>query len=218
MKKIEMDNVILNFGKTEILKSVYFKAEKKQITGILGSNGSGKTSLLRILFGELKPQSKLIRIDDKPILKPLYTQNNIRFLPQFHIIPSAFSLQKAFNYFNVALDSFLNHFPEFKEQKQIKFKILSGGERRLIETYILLKSKVDLVILDEPFSHLAPLYIQKIKTLIIEEKKNKAIIITDHLFKDILEISDKNYFLKDGWCKLLKNKEDLIFHKYTNAM
>ena len=55
----------------------------------------------------------------------------------------------------------------------------------MIETYIILKSKVKITLLDEPFSHLAPLYVQKIKALIEIEKQHKIIIITDHLYKDI---------------------------------
>ncbi len=65
MNILEIDNVELNFGVVEVLKAIYFKAEKGKITGILGSNGSGKTSLLRIIFGELIPNNKLIRLDQQ---------------------------------------------------------------------------------------------------------------------------------------------------------
>ena len=50
MKLLEIDNIELNFGIHEVLKAIYFKAEKGKVTGILGSNGSGKTSLLRIIL------------------------------------------------------------------------------------------------------------------------------------------------------------------------
>ena len=218
MKYIEIDNVELNFGKTEILKSIYFKAEKGKVTRILGSNGSGKTSLLRILFGELQPNNKLIRIDSKPILTPIYKKGLIKYLPQFHVMPNLFSLKKGFYFFDVSLVAFLNDFPNFKDLENNRFSEFSGGERRVIETYIFIKSKSEIILLDEPFSHLAPLYIEKIKELITLEKKNKTIIITDHLYKDILNISDDIYLLKDGWSKLIKNHEDLIFHKYTNSI
>ena len=51
--------------------------------------------------------------------------------------------------------------------------MFSGGERRLIETYIILKSKANIILLDEPFSHISPLYIEKIKKIINSEKKRK---------------------------------------------
>ncbi len=218
MNCLEIDNIELNFGATEILKAIYFKAEKGKITGILGSNGSGKTSLLRILFGELKPKSKLLRIDNKPILTPLYKKGIVKYLPQFHIIPENISLQSGFRFFNASFTDFLSDFPNFKLQKHHCFAEFSGGEKRLIETYIILKSDAKIVLLDEPFSHLAPLYIQKLKEILEIEKQHKIIIITDHLYNDILEVSDTLYLLKDGWSRLLKSPEELIQHKYISAL
>lgn len=218
MNTLEIDSVELNFGFSEVLKAIYFKAEKGKITGILGSNGSGKTSLLRIIFGELIPSNKLIRIDSKPILTPLYRKGFIKYLPQFHIIPNFVSLQSGFHYFNTSLTEFLTDFPQFKTKEKHHFSEFSGGEKRLIETYIILKSDAKIVLLDEPFSHLAPLYIQKLKELLEIEKNKKIIIITDHLYKDILDISDDIYLLKDGWSRLLKSNEELIHFKYTNTL
>ena len=218
MDCLEIDNIELNFGATEILKAIYFKAEKGKITAILGSNGSGKTSLLRIIFGELQPKNKLLRIDHKPILNPLYKKGVIKYLPQFHIKPENISLQNGFNFFNASFDDFLIDFPHFKSQKHHYFSEFSGGEKRLIETYIILKSDAKIVLFDEPFSHLAPLYIKKLKDLLEIEKQHKIIIITDHLYKDIIDISDALYLLKDGWSRLLKSPEELIQHNYINAL
>ena len=218
MDYLEIDNVELNFGASEILKAIYFKAEKGKITGILGSNGSGKTSLLRIIFGELKPNNKLLRIDSKPILTPLYKKGYIKYLPQFHIIPENISIKNGFNFFNASFDDFLIDFPHFESQKHHCFSEFSGGEKRLIETYIILKSDAKIILLDEPFSHLAPLYIQKIKELLEKEKRQKIIIITDHLYRDILDISDSLYLLKDGWSRLLKTPEELIKYNYINTL
>ena len=218
MNYLEIDNVELNFGSKEILKAIYFKAEKGKITGVLGSNGSGKTSLLRILFGELKPKNKLIKIDNKPFLKPLYKKGLIKYLPQFHIIPQNLSLQSSFNFFNAFLVDFLIDFPNFKTKEKLNISEFSGGEQRLIETYIILKSDAEIVLLDEPFSHLAPLYIQKLKEVMETEKHNKMIIITDHLYKDILEVSNTLYLLKDGWSRLVKSPKELIQHNYVNSI
>ena len=218
MKLLEIDNVALNFGLHEVLKAIYFKAEKGKVTGILGSNGSGKTSLLRIIFGELKSNNKLIRLDKKPYLTPLYKKGFIKYLPQFHIIPKAITLEKAFNYFDASLTNFLIDFPDYKSQKKNRFSSFSGGEKRLIETYIILKSDAKITLLDEPFSHLAPLYIEKIKNLIETEKQHKIIIITDHLYQDILDVSDDVYLLKNGWNKKIESLDELIHHKYINAL
>jgi ABC-type multidrug transport system ATPase subunit len=218
MNILEIDNVELNFGVVEILKAIYLKAEKGKITGVLGSNGSGKTSLLRIIFGELIPNNKLIRINGKPILKPLYQNGYIKYLPQFNIMPKSISLKMAFASFKVCIEEFFIDFPNFKPQENLNFLNFSGGEKRVIETYIILKSPSKVVLLDEPFSHIAPLYIEKLKELLEIEKQRKIIIITDHLYKDILDISNDIYLLKDGWSRFIKSHEELIHHKYINSL
>lgn len=218
MNVIEIDNIELNFNNTEILKAVYLKGQKGKVSGILGRNGSGKTSLLRIIFGELIPNNKLIRIDRKPILKPLYKKGLIKHLPQFHFIPNSTFLKKVFRYYKVSFNAFLMEFSNFKEYKNCRFFELSGGEKRIIETYLVLKSPSEIVLLDEPFSHIAPLYIESIKNIILQEKENKIIFITDHLYKDILDISDTLNLIKDGWCKQINSPEDLIRFKYISSL
>ena len=218
MKVLEIDNVELSFKNKAILNAVYFKAEKGKITGILGSNGSGKSSLLRILFGELKPTNKLIRIDSKPILKPLYAVSNISSLPQFSFVPSSFSLRKIFRIYNLDLESFCTLFSSFEKLVNFRFSKFSGGERRLIETYITIKSNVDIVLLDEPFSHLSPIYNEVLKKVILAEKENKIIVLTDHLYKNILELSDDVYLLKDGWSKKISSPEELIHYNYIYSL
>lgn len=218
MDYLEIDNIELNYNSKQVLNAVYFKAPKGKITGILGRNGCGKTSLLRIIFGELKPTNKLIRIDSKPILKPLYQKGFIKYLPQFNITPEYLSLKETCTFFNISLNSLFTDFPFLKSKENLSFHEFSGGEQRLIETYIVLKSNAKIILLDEPFSHLAPLYIEKIKEILEQEKRDKIIIITDHLYKDIIDISDSLYLLKDGWSRLLKSPKELIQYKYINTL
>ena len=70
--------------------------------------------------------------------------------------------------------------------------------------------------LDEPFSHIAPVYINRIINLIHKEKQYKAIIVTDHMHKYIIDITDTLYLLKDGWSKEIKNLSDLELYRYLN--
>ncbi|SHF47767.1 ABC transporter [Salegentibacter echinorum] len=91
---------------------------------------------------------------------------------------------------------------------------LSGGEQRVIEIYACLKTEANLLLLDEPFSHLSPVYIEKIKALLLTEKLNKAIIISDHMYRHILEMSDELYLLKNGSTQLIKNKKALEDYAY----
>jgi len=216
MNILEADGIELYFDKKTILNNIYFKAEKGKITGILGSNGCGKTSLLKILFGTLKPKYKAIRIDNKFQSKPLYRTGKVQFLPQFNFFPKSMYVKKAFHYYGISFDKFATIFESFKKYQSSSFNQLSGGEKRVIETYLILMSSSKIIFLDEPFSHIAPLYIEKIKQLIIQEKQHKAIVITDHLFKHIVDLSDHLYLIKDGFSKKIENLEDLEFYKYAS--
>lgn len=211
---LELDNVELYFKEKRILNGIYLKAQTGEVTGILGSNGCGKSCILNIIFGTLEPKYKLIRLDSKPVLKPLYVTKCIHFLPQLPIAPNNLKLKTAFKLFQVNWNEFVSHFETFSIYKNFKFRQLSGGERRVVETYMLLKSPTEIVLLDEPFSHVAPLYIEKIKELISEEKHRKIIIITDHLYRDIIETSDHLYLIKDGHSKLITDLKELEDYKY----
>ena len=213
---LEIDNVELYFKNKTILKGIYLKAETGKVIGILGSNGCGKSCLLQIIFGSLKPKYKLVRIDNTPILKPLYQTSLVKYLPQHTLIPKNLSMKHIFKLYGVNWLDFVNLFDEFLHYETFKSKQLSGGQRRLIETYIVLKSDGKIVLLDEPFSHLAPLHIEKISNIINEEKQKKAIIITDHFYRNIIESSDDIYLLKNGTTKHIDNILELEDYKYLN--
>ena len=172
----ELDNVELYFKTKRILNGIYLKAETGKVTAILGSSGCGKSCLLNIAFGNLKPKYMLVRLDGKPLLKPLYTTGIVMYLPQYNFIPSEIKLSFVFKLYAINWNLFTKGFETFSIYKNSKFSDLSGGERRIIETYIILKTKSKIVFLDEPFSHLSPLHIDTIKQLIEEEKKKKLLL------------------------------------------
>lgn len=212
--KLEIDNIELNFDGKKILWGVYLKAEKGKITSILGRNGSGKTSLFKIIFGNLNPKYATIRINSKYSKRPLYKSRNITFLPQHAMLPKNMRLKQAFLCFGVEWESFTSIFKSFSSYEANKISSLSTGEVRIVETYLVLKRKSDIVLLDEPFSFIAPVYIEKIKQLINQEKEKKILLITDHYYKEILEISDNLYLLKDGISKKVRDKNTLLQEGY----
>ncbi|MDO1499916.1 ABC transporter ATP-binding protein [Winogradskyella maritima] len=212
----ELDNVELYFKNKRILNGIYLKAETGKVTGILGRNGCGKSSLLNIAFGSLKAKYQLIRLDNTPVLKPLYQTKRVKYLPQYHFVPNSFRLAKVFKLYQLQWEDFAKRFPTMAQFEKHRFKNLSGGERRLIESYIILKSDSQIVLLDEPFSHLAPLHIDVVKELIEEEKQNKAIIISDHMYRHIIDMSDDLYLLKNGTTKLITNLTELEDYHYLS--
>jgi ABC-type multidrug transport system ATPase subunit len=198
VNKLEVDSVILEFGSRSILSDIYMCFETGQVTGILGRNGAGKSCLLRIIFGTLTPQYSNVRINGQTVFDAFKHSEMIKFLPQKSFIPKYLSLQKVLNIFNCDPQLFLNDFPEFSDYLYAPFRKFSFGQKRLIETYLILKSDSEFIMLDEPLSYLMPLYVEKLKEIIAIEKKRKGIIITDHLFNDILNIADTLYMIDDG--------------------
>lgn len=194
------------------------KTEVGKTTAIFGSNGCGKSCLLNIVFGNLKSKYKLVRLDNKPILKPLYKTDLVKFLPQYHFIPNGMRLPNIFKLYDLNWEAFTSKFESFSKYRGKKIGHLSGGERRIVETYIILKSESKLVLLDEPFSHIEPIYVEHIKQIILEEKKHKAIIITDHLYEHIIDAADSIYLLKNGTTKKIEHLAELEDYKYISQL
>jgi len=208
INSLEIDSVRLLYGDREILNNVYLKAETGRITGLLGRNGSGKSSLLNLIFGMVKGD-KSLRINKEPIIGNKRKPKDIRMLPQFNFTPKHMRIIQAFNEFRVDFDEFSNIFKEFGHSPMQRFNELSGVNARIIETYLILKSDSRFCILDEPFLFLSPKYIDILMNIIRIEKDNKGIILTDHLYKNVIELSDELYFAKDCVIHKIDNLEKL---------
>ena len=213
---LEVDNVELYFKDKRILNGIYLKAETGKVTGLLGSNGSGKSCIMQIGFGTLNAKYKLVRVDGKPILKPLYKTNLVSYLPQHFFIPNGLRLKTLFQLMTLDWNTFTDIFEGFYGFENMKIQQLSGGERRVIETYFILKSDHEIILLDEPFSHLAPIYVEQFKILIHQEKKHKVILITDHLYEHITELSDTIYLIKNGCSTQIESIDQLKDYNYLS--
>lgn len=215
--KLEADSIFLEFGSRRILSDIYLKCETGKITGLLGRNGNGKTCLMNIIYGNLNANSKSIRFDDLTVQAAYKRPDLLLYLPQFNFIPPTLTLKRVFADFDLDFFEFENRFPDFKSSYKSSLKSLSGGNRRLVEVYIVLKAKSKFAMLDEPFSHLSPIMIEAIMELMNEEKKNKGLLVTDHMFRNIIEISDNLYVLTGGKTHLTKAVEELEFLGYARA-
>jgi lipopolysaccharide export system ATP-binding protein len=144
-------------------------------------------------------------------------QKTIRLLFSFYknfafaslTLSVSFSLKRIFQDFNLEFDLFEKAFPAFSFKYNFKLSSLSVGERMLLEVYMVIRAKTQFVILDEPFSHIMPLHIEKIQEILLEEKQNKGILISDHMFRQITDISDDLYVLKDGKTHLTKSLNEI---------
>lgn len=211
---LEADSIELSFDGRKILSSIYLKCETGKITGLLGRNGQGKTCLMKIMYGSM-PCEKSVRFDQVAFSEAYQQPNLVRYLPQFNFIPKSLSLKRIFQDFELVYSAFGKMFPEFVSKYTTAVGSLSGGERRLVELYVILKSRSQFAILDEPFTHLNPIQIDKVKDLLREEKKHKGLLITDHLYQHIVDICDNLYVLSDGKTHVTKNRGDIDTFGYA---
>ena len=210
MKQVlEVDGVILEFGRHRVLQDVYLKCETGQVTGLIGRNGTGKTCLMNIIYGKLKPTYQSVRINRKVYLKPYRKPSEMMYLPQYNFIPRSLSLKRIFKDLKIDFSEFTNIFPTFKKYYRSNLKKLSTGEQRIIEIYTILTSDTQFCMLDEPFSQVMPVHIESIKRLINKEKKKKGLLITDHLYKHIVEICDTIYLIANQKTYLTTSISDI---------
>lgn len=206
---LEADSIQLHFGLRSILSDVYLKCETGTITGLLGRNGQGKTCLMNIIYGTLRPYHKSVRIDGRPVPKAFKRPDLVAYLPQFHFVPSHLKVRRILADFQLDFEAFAQQFPGEGKVRDQAFGSLSGGQKRLIEVYCILRSKARFALLDEPFSHIMPLHVEQIKLLMHKEKARKGLLISDHLFRSVTEISDRVYVLRDGKTHLITGDEDM---------
>jgi lipopolysaccharide export system ATP-binding protein len=206
---LEADSIVLEFGLRRILSDIYIRCDTGNITGLLGRNGQGKSCLMNIIYGNLPALNKSVRFDRLPVPYAFKKPGLLTYLPQFNFIPGRLTVKQVFADFKLDFSHFDNLFPGFDSTYKIAFKNFSGGDRRLIETYVMILSDAQFTMLDEPFSHLSPVHTEKMKIILKEIKARKGLLITDHQYEQITDICDHLYLLADGKTHLIKDSSDL---------
>ena len=218
LHKLEIDSVNKSFGHKMVLSDIYMKCETGDILGLLGSNGSGKSTLLKILFGTVHTEQKFIRIDGKIYDCPYKKRGVIAYLPQDSFIPGNMSLASAAKLYLRTDDKaqlFLDD-PALYLLQNNKVSQLSGGELRYAEIKLLLSIDVKFVLLDEPFNGISPLNIELVKEMIRKSAQHKGIILTDHDYRNVLDVANRRYLLSDGGLRIIRDKNDLTLRGYMS--
>jgi len=208
---LEIDSVIKSYGGEHILTDVYLKCQTGDIIGMLGRNGSGKSTLLKILFGTLQAERKSIQIDGKFYNQPYKTFHEICYLPQHSFLPRHLRISKVIELYleKKQIDTFMDD-SILSNLENEKISHLSGGELRYLEIKLLLHVDCKFVLLDEPFNGVAPIMVTEIKKLIKETSKTKGIILTDHDYRNVLDVANQFCLIYDGGIKKIKDKKELV--------
>jgi ABC-type branched-subunit amino acid transport system ATPase component len=211
---LEFDGIQFGYDERQLLSGIYVKCEIGKITGLLGRNGSGKSTLLRLVFGSKQTEIMSVRIDKIALSLPAFTSRKIAYLPQQKFVPNDLTLKRILTINRVNKNDLLHFFPELKDDLSLKPDELSGGRLRLFEILLVLNSPATFCLLDEPFTGLTPVLVERVKDYIHQIKSKKGILITDHLYRQVMSLSDSLYILNNGKTYSVKNEEDMIKHGY----
>lgn len=199
------------------LKSVDLEIPTGKIIGLLGPNGSGKTTFLKIVAGILKQSSGEILIDGK---KPgVETKSIVAYLPDKDFLYKWMKIKDSFDYY----EDFYKDFDREKANRLLDFmgldeksKIssLSKGMHEKLYIVLTLARRAKLYILDEPLGGVDPIAREKILDAILENySEDSSMIVTTHLVSDIERLFDDVAFISNGEIILQGNAETLRTEK-----
>ena len=214
---VEMKGLTKLYNRKKALNNVTLNLESGKIYGMLGPNGSGKTSLIKILSGILRESSGDVLIDGYRI--GVHTKSVVAYLPDRNFLYKWMSIQDAINLFKDFYEDFDEHrayelLDFMKLDRNMKTTELSKGMAEKLNLTLILSRKAKLYILDEPIAGVDPVARDQILNAIINNYDEKStMLITTHLVRDMENIFDDVIFLKDGEVRLIGNAENLRAEK-----
>ena len=214
---LELKNIEKSFGEKKVLTGVSFKAEGGKAFGLLGRNGAGKTTSIRILMDVFPANSGEVLIDGKPID---YSKVGIGYLPEERGLYPKKIIIDQLTYFaelkgmsrKEAVES-IDYWLErlgMTEYRNKKLETLSKGNQQKIQLITALAHDPDIVILDEPFSGLDPVNAMLLKDVVKEQiAKGKIVLFSSHQMSYIEEFCDSIAILNNGVVALHGDLHDI---------
>lgn len=207
------DHLTKTFGSLTALSDVSFQIEPGRIVGLLGPNGSGKTTFIKIANGLLVPTSGTITISGSPI--GVETKERVSYLPDKNYLSNWMKVEQLFDFFNDFYSDFdRNKAYEMLKRLEInpsqKLKSMSKGTKEKVQLILVMSREADLYLLDEPIGGVDPAardYI--LNTIITNYNEKGSILISTHLISDIEQILDDVIFLKNGQIVMSSSVDDI---------
>ncbi len=221
---IQCDNITHYYGKKLIYKNLNFEVKKGKILGLLGKNGTGKTTIINILNGYLKPQSGICRIfgEDMESLSPA-TKARVGLLLEGHIQHNYFNIEQIERFYsqffpNWKKDAYYELLKKLQVTRTQKISTMSCGQRSQIALGLLFAQNPELLILDDFSMGLDPgyrrLFVEYLKEYATAE--NKTIFLTSHIIQDMEMLIDDCIILDYGRILLHKPTKEILdnFKRY----
>ena len=214
---LELKNIEKSFGEKKVLTGVSFKAEGGKAFGLLGRNGAGKTTSIRILMDVFPANSGEVLIDGQPID---YNKIGIGYLPEERgLYPKKIIIDQLTYFAELkgmsrkeaikSIDYWLERLG-MTEYRNKKLETLSKGNQQKIQLITALAHDPDIVILDEPFSGLDPVNAMLLKDVVKEQiTRGKIVLFSSHQMSYIEEFCDSIAILNNGVVALHGDLHDI---------
>lgn len=202
MELLECKDLCKIFDNRVILDNVNIKIERGKIVGLLGKNGQGKTTLIKLINDLLTPTSGEVLINGK---KPsIESKKIISYLPERTYFDKSMKVSDIIKYFKEFYDNFneekaLKLLDDLELDKNLRLAKMSKGMQEKVELILVMSREADLYILDEPLGGVDPAtrdYI--LDTILSNFKDGASVIISTHLIADIERILDEVIFIDKG--------------------
>ena len=206
---VYLDHVTKNYGHEVALMDVSLNIQPGRIIGLLGPNGSGKTTIIKLINGLLQPSLGNIYIHGQ--LPSQASKKVVSYLPDTTYLNENIKISDAISYFQDFYSDFnvqrayqlLNDLHLHPNQK---LNSLSKGNKEKVQLILVMSREADLYVLDEPIGGVDPAardYI--LRTIIQNRRPNSSVLISTHLIADIEQVLDEAIFINQGRILLHEN-------------
>ena len=213
MELLQCIDLNKNYGHKKVLKNVNLTIPRGKIIGLLGKNGTGKSTLIKLINDLLTPTSGKILVNGKEI--GIESKKIIAYLPERTYLDKSMTVKKVLEFF----ESFYDNFDSEKAKKLLedlgldineKLSKMSKGMQEKVQLVLVMSRKADLYILDEPLGGVDPAtrdYI--LDTILSNFNEGASVIISTHLISDIERILDEVIFIDNGEIILTSDSDEL---------
>ena len=213
MNLLEIKKVNKKFGDKQILHDINLVIPRGKIIGLLGKNGTGKSTLIKLINDLLTADSGEILINGKSI--GTESKKIISYLPERTYLDKSMTVKSVLNYFNDFYENFdidkaQSLLKDLELDQNQKLSKMSKGMQEKVQLVLVMSRKADLYILDEPLGGVDPAtrdYI--LDTILTNFNEGASVIISTHLIADIERVLDEVIFIDKGKIVLQSSADDL---------